>query len=66
MIIQIEQYKNVITISAFAAYILAPILNVLIWVIVRKNWHKKYRRWARHKKKQEYVDDSYDDMDERM
>ena len=59
IITQLDQTANLITISAFAAYIIQPIGNVLIWCLVRKRWHKNYRRWARRKKRQEFVDTRY-------
>ena len=65
MILAMSQFESTIAVASAAAYVLQPILNVLIWAAVRKHWHKKYRRWARHKKKQEFVDNSYDDVEER-
>ena len=67
IITQLDQIANMITVSAFSAYILQPLCNVAIWICVRKTWHKRYRRWARRKKTQEFVDTSYPaDNDERM
>ena len=69
IIVQLDQTFNIMTISAFAAYILQPVFNVIIWVAVRKKWHGRYRRWARHKKTQSFVDDSApddNDLDERI
>ena len=57
-------YTGILITATALTYIAVPILNILIWVAVRKHWHKKYRRWARHKKTQEFVDDSYDDIND--
>ena len=67
IITSLDQTTYLINISAFAAYILQPIGNVIIWLCVRKTWHKSYRRWARRKKTQEFVDTGYPaDNEERM
>lgn len=58
------QYQGILIISTTASYFAVPVLNVIIWVAVRKHWHKKYRRWARHKQTQEFVDNSYPDVTE--
>lgn len=55
----LDQTAHLITIFGIAAYVLQPIFNVLIWVVVRKKWHGNYRRWARRKKTQEFIDTSF-------
>ena len=57
-VISADQNAYVYTVGAVASYVLQPLFNVLIWVFVRKKWYTKYRRWARRKKKQEFVDTS--------
>ena len=62
MTLDMIQHKAISIPAIIVAYLSVPILNVLIWVRVRKDWHKKYRRWSRHKQTQEFVDTSYDDI----
>lgn len=62
MATELIHYAAILIPATAFSFVAVPLLNVLIWVAVRKHWHKKYRRWARHKKTQEFVDDSYDDV----
>lgn len=59
---ELIHYSAVLIPATTFSYVAVPLLNVLIWVAVRKHWYKKYRRWARHKKTQEYVDNSLSDV----